>query len=175
MENTVTVGRISGRLRLHIRSPAAERLLRAIAEKSPDRALQARATLHLAQLLKSEAELVRRLKQNQAIAKPSNPELPLRPDGMVIDSSCNKLIFSKKFFIGESGGFVANELTRFSIGALTKFAKWRILYLAGCAGRLRALRLFARSNRSRYLSGSRLHVDKWLPMGRALSRRANHL
>lgn len=45
-------------------SPAGERLLRAIAEKSPDRAVQKRAAFALARLLSNEAELIRRMKQN---------------------------------------------------------------------------------------------------------------
>ena len=45
-------------------SPAGERLLRTIAEKSPDRAVQRRASFALARLLNNEAELVRRMKQN---------------------------------------------------------------------------------------------------------------
>ena len=45
-------------------SPAGERLLRAIAEKSPDRAVQRRASFALARLLNNEAELVRLMKQN---------------------------------------------------------------------------------------------------------------
>ena len=49
-------------------SPAAERLLRAIAEKSPDRAVQKRAAFALARLLNNEADLVRRVKQNKRFA-----------------------------------------------------------------------------------------------------------
>ncbi len=46
-------------------SPAAERLLRTIVEKSPDRAVQKRAAFALARLLNNEADLVRRVKQNK--------------------------------------------------------------------------------------------------------------
>ena len=45
-------------------SPAGERLLRTIAEKSPDRAVQKRAAFALARLLNNEADFVRRVKQN---------------------------------------------------------------------------------------------------------------
>ena len=61
------VGQVSGRLARHM-SPAAERLLRAIAEKSPDRSIQGRASFDLARLLKDEAQLVRQLKLNKEFA-----------------------------------------------------------------------------------------------------------
>jgi thiol-disulfide isomerase/thioredoxin/ribonuclease D len=63
----IKTGQVIGRLAGHM-SPAAEHLLRAIAEKSPDRAVQGGAFLALARLLKDEAALVRRMKQNKEVA-----------------------------------------------------------------------------------------------------------
>ncbi len=60
-------GQVIGRLARHM-SPAAEHLLRVIAEKSPNRADQGRAFLALARLLNNEAALVRRVKQNKELA-----------------------------------------------------------------------------------------------------------
>jgi thiol-disulfide isomerase/thioredoxin len=57
----------SGRLARHM-SPAAERLLRAIAEKNPVRSIQGRASFDLARLLRDEAQLVRQLKLNKEFA-----------------------------------------------------------------------------------------------------------
>jgi hypothetical protein len=61
------VRQISGRL-VHRWSPATERLLRAIVEKSPDRAVQGQASFALAQSLKNEARLARLVKQDQEVA-----------------------------------------------------------------------------------------------------------
>jgi hypothetical protein len=61
------VGQISGRL-VYSMSPAAESLLRAIAEKNPDRAAQGQASFALAQWMNNEAELVRRMKQDKEVA-----------------------------------------------------------------------------------------------------------
>ena len=61
------VGQVSGRLARHM-SPAAERLLRAIAQKNPVRSIQGRASFDLACLLRDEAQLVRQLKLNKEFA-----------------------------------------------------------------------------------------------------------
>ena len=63
----IKAGQVIGRL-AHYMSPAAEHLLRAIAKKNPDRAVQGRAFLTLARLLKDEAPLVRQLKLNKEFA-----------------------------------------------------------------------------------------------------------
>ena len=61
------LGQLSGRL-AHFMSPAAERLLRAIAEKNPVGFVQGQASLALARLLNDEAPLVRQLKLNKESA-----------------------------------------------------------------------------------------------------------
>jgi thiol-disulfide isomerase/thioredoxin len=61
------VGQVTGRLARHM-SPAAERLLRAIAEKNPVRSVQGRASFDLARLLRDEARFVRQLKLNKEFA-----------------------------------------------------------------------------------------------------------
>jgi hypothetical protein len=60
------VGRISGRLAYSV-SPAAETLLRAIADKNPDRAARGQASFALAQYLNRQADLVRQMKQDKEV------------------------------------------------------------------------------------------------------------
>jgi hypothetical protein len=61
------LGPVCARL-VYSTSPAAESLLRAIAEKNPDRAAQGQASFALAQYLKNEAALVRDMKQDKEMA-----------------------------------------------------------------------------------------------------------
>jgi hypothetical protein len=61
------VGRIAGNL-VYSTSPAAETLLRAIADTNPDRAAQGQASFALAQYLNNQADLVRQMKQDKEVA-----------------------------------------------------------------------------------------------------------
>jgi thiol-disulfide isomerase/thioredoxin len=68
---------------VYSRSPAAERLLRAIAAKNPDRAAQAQALLALAQRLKREVETARMAKQDkEMIARHKGRAEPERTEAL---------------------------------------------------------------------------------------------